>query len=87
MAKTEIFSLWQRTSKNGETYFTGSFDGKPIIGFKNKFKDKESHPDFRFYFKENINGKDGRTFDELPTGPDPFNLTEPPPFSDTDCPF
>ena len=42
-------SLWKKTSKNGNEYYTGYFRGSNIVVFKNNYKKEEKHPDFFVY--------------------------------------
>lgn len=44
----EIAALWENEGKDG-TYFSGSLNGAKLLVFKNKFKEKDSHPDWKVY--------------------------------------
>lgn len=48
-----IGALWQKQSKNGANYFSGSIeiDEKKIsiVVFKNKFKEQDKHPDWKIF--------------------------------------
>lgn len=54
---TQIFAMWKRNSKNGNTYFTGKdVDGTEIRGFYNTKKENPKEPDIRIY-KVSAGGK------------------------------
>jgi uncharacterized protein (DUF736 family) len=58
--KKELGALWKRKSKSNETYLSGviklnvlGIDKEiPIVGFSNKFKTQDNHPDVRIYLSE-----------------------------------
>lgn len=46
----QVFAMWKRTSKNGNSYFTGKgIDGAEIRGFYNTKKANPKEPDIRIY--------------------------------------
>ena len=45
----EITGLWENKTKDGETFYAGSFGGAKVLIFKNKFKKNDSQPDLRMY--------------------------------------
>ena len=50
----DIFALWKKTSKNGNTYFTGkSKEGLNLRGFFNTNKKNPKEPDLRVYITDN----------------------------------
>jgi uncharacterized protein (DUF736 family) len=60
--KKELGCAWKRESNKGESYISGTLNLKNIpgfpdqdvafIGFKNKDKQKDTHPDIRIYISE-----------------------------------
>ncbi len=52
--KREIGALWVKTSADEKTkFFTGEIDGRKVVVFKNKHKDKNPKgPDLRIYLSE-----------------------------------
>jgi len=54
----EIFALWKNTSKNGDTYLSGTMGNSKILVLKNNNKEKENQPDYRVFVapKENNSG-------------------------------
>ena len=54
--KLELGALWKKTSKDGNSFYTGliKIDGKEInvICFPNKAKKEDKHPDVRVYLDE-----------------------------------
>lgn len=42
-------ALWQKKDKNGQLFFSGTIEGKPVIIFKNKYKQASNHPDYLVY--------------------------------------
>lgn len=52
----QVFAMWKRTSKNGNSYFTGKLaDGTEIRGFYVTKKQNPKEPDIRIY-KVDANG-------------------------------
>lgn len=53
--RNSIGAMWKKDGKNGP-FLTGSLeiDGKKIsfIAFKNSYKEKDNHPDFKIYEQE-----------------------------------
>ena len=49
MAMEKIGALWQKKTKQGETFFSGMVGGKPVIIFKNAYKQASNHPDYLVY--------------------------------------
>lgn len=45
--------MWLNKTKSGEAYFSGSMGGLKVMLFKNKFKKKDSQPDYQLVFGEN----------------------------------
>ncbi len=45
----KIGALWQKKTKQGDTFFSGIIGGKPVIIFKNKYKQANNHPDYLVY--------------------------------------
>lgn len=46
----DIGALWQKVSKNGKTYLSGTVNGQRVVVFKNDRKqDGERTPDWRIY--------------------------------------
>lgn len=46
----QVFAMWKRASKNGNTYFSGKdAEGKEIRGFYNTDKKNPNEPDIRIY--------------------------------------
>jgi uncharacterized protein (DUF736 family) len=47
---TQVFAMWKRQSKNGNTFFSGKDEeGKKIRGFYNTKKQNPKEPDIRIY--------------------------------------
>lgn len=44
--------LWEKTNKNGETYFTGNMGVVSVVIFKNKHKSKQNDPDWNMYLSK-----------------------------------
>tara|TARA_Y100001951_G_C11047017_1_gene133514 strand:+ start:201 stop:422 length:222 start_codon:yes stop_codon:yes gene_type:complete len=42
----KLSGLWKNETKNGETYLSGSSNGKKYTIFKNTFKEKDTQPDY-----------------------------------------
>jgi len=49
MAMEKCGALWEKKTKQGDTFFSGIIDGKPVIIFKNKYKQASNHPDYLVY--------------------------------------
>tara|TARA_R110002020_G_scaffold32989_3_gene100958 strand:+ start:1596 stop:1859 length:264 start_codon:yes stop_codon:yes gene_type:complete len=47
----DVGALWMNESKSGNKYLTGKIDEKKVLIFRNKYKEKESQPDYRVYMK------------------------------------
>lgn len=48
----EVFTLWKRKSKSGQTYFTGrDADGKRIVGFFITNKKNPKQPDLNIFYE------------------------------------
>ena len=48
--KKDIGALWQKVSKQGKTYLSGTINGQRVVVFKNERKqDGERTPDWRIY--------------------------------------
>lgn len=46
----DIGALWQKVSKNGKTYLSGTINGQRVVVFKNERKQEgERTPDWRIY--------------------------------------
>ena len=79
--ENEIGAIWQRTTKNGDAFFSGKLklDGKEyeIVIFKNGYKTDPRHPDARVYIS-NSNQTPVRK------GPAPV---QPKPMTESDVPF
>jgi uncharacterized protein (DUF736 family) len=46
----DIGALWQKVSKNGKTYLSGTVNGQRVVVFKNERKQEgERTPDWRIY--------------------------------------
>ena len=45
----KIGALWEKKDKNGQPFFSGVIGGKPVIIFKNKYKQASNHPDYLVY--------------------------------------
>ena len=54
MRDTEFLALWKNEKTNTDgtktEYWTGKLGNARIIGFKNKFKETDKHPDLKLYF-------------------------------------
>jgi hypothetical protein len=50
--RVKAFALWEKTDKNGDRYLAGSFGDLKVFVWPNKYKEKESHPDWRVEFQE-----------------------------------
>ena len=52
--KSNIYSLWRKTGKNGTEYYSGKYGNDYIVGFKNKYKksDEDKQPWLIVYFQE-----------------------------------
>ena len=44
-----IGALWKSKDKDGKTYLSGKMGDARLLVFENKFKEKDSQPDFRVY--------------------------------------
>jgi len=58
----KLGALWERTSKKGETYFSGVFELNDqerinIVIFKNNYKEEEKHPDYNIFRSEPRGGE------------------------------
>jgi len=57
---TELGAIWQKTSNNGGTFYSGkvTVNGETveIVMFPNKFKNAPNHPDWRIYLSNPRNG-------------------------------
>jgi len=51
MAEESIGAMWRRETKGGDVYFSGEVEvgGRKVsfVAFKNRYKEKDTHPDFR----------------------------------------
>lgn len=47
--REQIFAMWKRTGKNGNSYFTGKLKDQEIRGFYNTDKKNLKEPDIRIY--------------------------------------
>lgn len=53
MKKIRILSFWKNTTKEGEMYLSASFgQGRKVMIFKNKYKNKDTDPDYVAYLCE-----------------------------------
>ena len=43
----EVGALWERVSKNGETYMTGTVGDQKVVVFKVREKKNDAQPDWR----------------------------------------
>lgn len=51
-ALKQVFAMWKRTSKDGNSYFSGKdIDGREIRGFYNTNKANPKEPDIRIYHR------------------------------------
>lgn len=57
----EIFALWKNTSKNGDTYLTGTMGNSRILVFKNNQKEAENQPDYRVFVATKSRDENGRS--------------------------
>lgn len=65
----ELCGLWEKKDKNGETFMVGSLGGVSLMVFKNRFKEKETHPDWRIVLGEREKRQDvlaPKEVDEIP---------------------
>lgn len=49
----KVTGLWVNETSSGEKYFGGSLGGCRVLIFKNKFKKKDSEPDYTLNFAPN----------------------------------
>lgn len=50
----QVFAMWKKTSKNGNTYFSGKLGGEWLTGFYNTNKKNPKEPDIRIYKQEDM---------------------------------
>ncbi len=50
----QLCGLWKNKTKDGEEYLSGNLNGNTkILIFKNKYKEKDNHPDNIIYISQN----------------------------------
>lgn len=54
----KLCALWQKKSKNGDTYFSGSMGDAKVLIFKNAKKRKPNAPDYFLYVDSKQKGED-----------------------------
>jgi uncharacterized protein (DUF736 family) len=55
----EIFALWKNTSKNGDTYLSGTMGNSKILVLKNTRKEADNQPDYRVFVAPKDNSNSG----------------------------
>ena len=72
----KLSGLWKNTTKKGDTYLSGSNNGKKYTIFKNTFKEKDSQPDYNLLveplnpYEEQPQQQNGVKWDASPVVPD-----------------
>lgn len=44
-----VGAIWIRTSAGGNEYFSISIEGKSYVGFANRYKEEDKHPDYKIF--------------------------------------
>lgn len=75
--RKDIGALWVRESKAGDTYLSGSIDGRRIVAFKNRYKEAgDKKPDWRIFLEEE-RVTPGESAPAVPVQPTRKAATEP----------
>jgi len=45
----QLTGLWLNQSESGEKFFSGKLGSANVLIFKNKYKEKDNHPDYIMY--------------------------------------
>lgn len=79
-----VTGLWSNVSKDGDTFFKGHCGSMEVLVLRNKFKTKDSQPDFSLFFTTKDAKKEWDKKDTDTDNTSSFNKTS---FDSDDIPF
>lgn len=63
--KKDIGALWQKKTKTGATFLSGTINDVDVVIFKNDYKKEDRHPDWKVYPSQKQQRNDD---DDMPFG-------------------